>query len=673
MADAQLSVELRAQVDAYLRNMQKAGKATKDTGSIVDSASGKIASALAGAFSVSAIVGFGKAVLDATAEYQKFQAVLGNTLGSSALANLKLKELQEFAANTPFGVNELTGAFVKLANSGFKPTGNEMRKLGDLAASTGKSFDQLAEAIIDAQTGEFERLKEFGVRAKDAGDSVIFTYKGVQTQVDKTSESIRNYITSLGDAEGTSGAMAKISETLGGKISNLGDSWDQMLIVVGGNTEGIFNSAIDIIGTAINSITKYNKELQLASKYKLGGGFTDALKRFAQGIATGGNGVPTQLETLGLAAETASDKVSKLVAETIRGAKNTGDFGKAIKNLKTEADRNLKNIKIPGLANAFKDIYEEGFKALQDARTNFNKELNKPSSNFGTSKKDKGLKIKAPELELPDNPQKIISDLFRKLNSINAPEALKVKLPKGVEIDGATTDIQLFNFDPKKLAEQIKNLGIQAEIEKLKEKIQADLQSFFSFENINTTISSGLGSAFEAVGEAFANGGNVIEAFGKSILSSIGGVLIQFGSLTLAAGIAATALGKALSNPLNPASAGVAIAAGAALIAIGAAVKGFAGGAGKGKSGGNYDNVGQIRGFATGGYNLPGGMALVGEKGPELLNIPTGASIDNNNRTNRILASGNRENVVINGNFEIGLEKLYFRLEQTGKKMGRKV
>src|SRR5690606_41770376 len=61
-----------------------------------------------------------------------------------------------------------------------------------------------SEAILDAQTGEFERLKEFGIRAKDAGDSVIFTYKGVQTQVEKTSGSIREYITSLGDAQGRS-------------------------------------------------------------------------------------------------------------------------------------------------------------------------------------------------------------------------------------------------------------------------------------------------------------------------------------------------------------------------------------------------------------------------------------------------------------------------------------
>ena len=225
--------------------------------------------AFAGAFSVGAFVSFGKEVLAVTAEFEKFGAVLGNTLGSNALAKLKLKEISDFAGKTPFSVNELTDSFIKLANQGFKPTGDEMRSLGDLASSTGKSFNQLAEAILDAQTGEFERLKEFGVRAQASGDKVIFTFKGVQTIVDKSSEAIRGYVLSLGNAEGVSGSMAVISETLTGKISNLGDSWDQMLVSVGSNTSGVFTSAIDLISQAINKVTDFNKSLNTVSKFKL--------------------------------------------------------------------------------------------------------------------------------------------------------------------------------------------------------------------------------------------------------------------------------------------------------------------------------------------------------------------------------------------------------------------
>jgi len=59
-----------------------------------------------------------------------------------------------------------------------------MVKLGDLASSTGKSFDQLAEAVLDAQTGEFERLKEFGIKASANGDKVTFSFKEQKTTVE---------------------------------------------------------------------------------------------------------------------------------------------------------------------------------------------------------------------------------------------------------------------------------------------------------------------------------------------------------------------------------------------------------------------------------------------------------------------------------------------------------
>lgn len=114
---------------------------------------------------------------------------------------------------------------------------------------------------------------------------------------------------------------------------------------------------------------------------------------------------------------------------------------------------------------------------------------------------------------------------------------------------------------------------------------------------IDTGLFNALSGIGEAIGTAFASGGNVIEAFGKSIISTLGDVLVQFGKLTLAAGIAATALGQALSNPLNPASAAAAIAAGVALIAIGGAVKSFASNSG----GGSTDFSSGARGSSGGG------------------------------------------------------------------------
>jgi hypothetical protein len=266
MANEKLIVELTAQIqglksglDSASEELNKFNNRTKKTGensekdfNAIGAAASKVGGIVAGAFAIGSIVNFGRGVIAATSEFQKFEAVLSNTLGSSSAAQLALSQIQEFAATTPFQINELTGAFVKLANQGFKPNITQMRLLGDLASSTGKSFDQLAEAILDAQTGEFERLKEFGVRAAVAGDQVTFTFKGIQTQVDNTSEAIRGYVLSLGAAEGVSGSMEKISGTLGGRISNVSDSFTQLQTTIGQINGGVLFTFVGLLQKALS-------------------------------------------------------------------------------------------------------------------------------------------------------------------------------------------------------------------------------------------------------------------------------------------------------------------------------------------------------------------------------------------------------------------------------------
>ena len=224
---------------------------------------------IAGAFAIDKLMEFGGAIIETTSTFQRFESVLTNTLGSTSEAQKALDRITEFASQTPFSVSELTDSFVRLANQGFKPTSDEMRKLGDIASSTGKEFVMLAEAIIDAQVGEFERLKEFGIRAEKQGDQVTFTFKNVKTQVDFTSDAIQNYILSLGDLEGVSGAMVGISKTLGGQISNLGDSFDTLKNEIGEALMPMLTSVIGGFKSLFENITRIiNPQKALLNDFK---------------------------------------------------------------------------------------------------------------------------------------------------------------------------------------------------------------------------------------------------------------------------------------------------------------------------------------------------------------------------------------------------------------------
>lgn len=234
--------------------LDRTGKSATQLGGVMKG----LGTAMAGAFSVGMVINLGKEMIAVTGQFQKYAAVLTTTLGSSKDAAAAMGMLKKFAADTPFQLGELTNSYVKLVNRGIKPTSVDMRSLGDLASSTGKSFDQLAEAMLDAMTGQNERLKEVGVTARDMGDKTAYTFKGVTTEVDKTSTAIADYLIGLGKMEGVTGSMAAISKTLTGQISNMQDAWDGLLVSMGNRTTGIISNVIKLITTLYEKLTLVN-------------------------------------------------------------------------------------------------------------------------------------------------------------------------------------------------------------------------------------------------------------------------------------------------------------------------------------------------------------------------------------------------------------------------------
>jgi hypothetical protein len=238
--------------------------------------SGKMGKVLQGALSVfggislagiaSSIVGLGKSIFQAGTNFQKFEAVLTNTLGSRSEANRVLKNLQDFAAQTPFQLEELTQSYIKLVNRGIKPSQEELTLLGDIAASQGKSFDQLAEAVLDATTGEFERLKEFGIRAKKDGDTVQLAFKGMTKEVANTEEAIAQAILDFGQLEGVVGSMAAIAQTRGGQVSNFFDNLNKLFTNLSEGYVGrIFDLALGGINKLVGGLVKLTDKQTKAS------------------------------------------------------------------------------------------------------------------------------------------------------------------------------------------------------------------------------------------------------------------------------------------------------------------------------------------------------------------------------------------------------------------------
>jgi hypothetical protein len=260
--------DLKSEVSDMGKTINKSNESNIKSASKLSSAFSEVGTTLAGLFAVDQLISFGKAILNTTVEFQKMEAVLTTALGSNSAAKAAMDQIVDFAAKTPFQVNELTDSFVKLANRGFVPTMEQMRKMGDLASSVGKSFDQLTEAILDAQTGEFERLKEFGVKASSQGDVVQFTFKGITTEVKKSDKAIQEYILSLGNLEGVAGSMEAIAATTGGAISNLEDNITQLLKNIGDSSSGFINWFVKDLNNVISSLRNLGEIMELMNPFK---------------------------------------------------------------------------------------------------------------------------------------------------------------------------------------------------------------------------------------------------------------------------------------------------------------------------------------------------------------------------------------------------------------------
>jgi hypothetical protein len=279
---------------------------------------------------------------------------------------------------------------------------------------------------------------------------------------------------------------------------------------------------------------------------------------------------------------------------------------KNIQDLTSELSKVSKGIKLPEFKpDKIKEVKEETKKAKKELET-FDQTVIKTLGDLSdqqqiaiaidTSTINDQIKIVKDEIargikefNLPSNDQRIIV-LAAKLNQL---EAIK-------EIEDAKKKI------PKKAKEIDMSINIP----------MVDIEIYKQFSDLTNSLNTFMQDAAYNLGTGFANalatgiaGGDISGAF-NGIFAQMAGLVEELGKQMIKIGITALLAKKALSSVLaNPY---LAIGAGIALAALGSAIK---------------QTVSQKRGFAVGTRNAPGGMALVGERGPELINLPRGSQV----------------------------------------------
>ncbi len=224
--------------------------------------------------------------LKSAANIEQYSIAFENLFGSAKKAGDEIVYILDFAKRTPFQITGLVAADKRLAAFGINAM-DVLGTLGDTAAALGVPLMQSVEAFADAQTGEFERVKEFGIKALEVTNSnyqalgvgaeaagqtaLTFTDKYGNQRVELVDRNNREIVSSTLLSIWNSkyaGAMEMQSKSLAGIASNIKDNFTIAgLSIMGFNqqtgqfTDDSLFMSIKLVSEAARSLSESFTEL----------------------------------------------------------------------------------------------------------------------------------------------------------------------------------------------------------------------------------------------------------------------------------------------------------------------------------------------------------------------------------------------------------------------------
>lgn len=211
----------------------------------------KQATGLVGAYmGLSGLTRAFKSIVSVNKEFESLSGSLKTVTGSAEGAKEAFAMIETFAIETPYQLDEIVEAFIRLKALGLDPSKAALTSYGNTASAFGKNILDFTDAVASAVMYNFKSLRSFGIQARVEGETVQFTFQGVTTEVAKNAKAIESYLKSIGDVN-FAGAMAEQMNTMGGTMSNIEDAFDKLARSVGENG---LNTALKDVLTQFNDM-----------------------------------------------------------------------------------------------------------------------------------------------------------------------------------------------------------------------------------------------------------------------------------------------------------------------------------------------------------------------------------------------------------------------------------
>lgn len=248
---------------------KKASKALKNTGDSADKGSKKInhlSGALKTFISIAAILGTVKKGIGIASEFEDYKNTLEVVMKDTKKAGDMFQWAVKTANKTPFDTKDMIEGTVRLTSYGISAK-KTMGYIGDMAAVMNTDLMQAVEAVSDAQTGELERLKQYGITKQmiiDQANSMklngVVNAKGQITDIDNFNKALFALMKNKFD-----GGMVKKSKTFSGALSTISgviNTSMASIMGIGTNGEIVENSIFDTLKDGALSLADSLVKLQ---------------------------------------------------------------------------------------------------------------------------------------------------------------------------------------------------------------------------------------------------------------------------------------------------------------------------------------------------------------------------------------------------------------------------
>jgi phage tail tape-measure protein len=246
---------------------------------------GGLAGALGIGLGAAGIVSFGREVVKSLVNYEYFSASLRTLMqGDAGAAKALETQLVALAKTTPFSLLEVQDATKQLLAYGFSAgkVVENIRMLGDVASALKIPFGDIAYlyGTLKTQGRAFAKdinqflgrginilpqlAKQLNIAEKDVMSFVEAGKVGFP-EIEKAFQSMT--------AEGGMffNMMEEQTKTVGGKISALGDSYEQLKVNIGKSQDGIIASSVSfadrLVATLSKAFSESNQEIENFAKY----------------------------------------------------------------------------------------------------------------------------------------------------------------------------------------------------------------------------------------------------------------------------------------------------------------------------------------------------------------------------------------------------------------------